>query len=241
MAIIDHRRALAQIRDQSVIHPTSTAAFSLVFKDLRVLYQSLNKGVLRLLENYFSTPKKNAAKILVLYKVYLVQTKKMTGVFNDAKDLLGQEPIELTTPPDSFQQSLEQYLENEDDERLPRVTHKSVPVVPLEDLIGDFGEMRVTKKAPEATMLGGGLDDLLSQVRGLGHGACWQFGGCAAHVRNIARSAADAVASGQPLHVPWRPRCASSLSACPCPLPGCGACEAAAGSRRRGSGGGVGG
>jgi hypothetical protein len=40
---------LVQIREQSVIHPTAVAAFSLIFMDLRVLYQSLNKGILRLL------------------------------------------------------------------------------------------------------------------------------------------------------------------------------------------------
>jgi len=33
------------------------SAFSLVFKDLRIIYQALNKAILRLLESYFEMPK----------------------------------------------------------------------------------------------------------------------------------------------------------------------------------------
>ena len=44
-------------REVSAAHPTSIAAFSLIFKDMRILYHALNKGVLRLLENYFEMPK----------------------------------------------------------------------------------------------------------------------------------------------------------------------------------------
>jgi hypothetical protein len=48
-------------------------------------------------ENYFTTRKSEARKILALYKDYLEQTRKVGDVFNDAKDLLGQEPVELST------------------------------------------------------------------------------------------------------------------------------------------------
>eukprot|EP00281_Chroomonas_sp_CCMP1168_P031009 CAMPEP_0206254938 /NCGR_PEP_ID=MMETSP0047_2-20121206/23965_1 /ASSEMBLY_ACC=CAM_ASM_000192 /TAXON_ID=195065 /ORGANISM="Chroomonas mesostigmatica_cf, Strain CCMP1168" /LENGTH=432 /DNA_ID=CAMNT_0053681273 /DNA_START=26 /DNA_END=1320 /DNA_ORIENTATION=- len=144
------------IREQSVIHPTAVAAFSLIFKDIRVLYQTLNKGVLSLLENYFSTSKPEASKILSLYKEYLTQTRKVGGIFNDAKELLGQSPIELNTPPESFQRSLEQYLEADDDEPMPSRAQQEeawqkVPVVPLEDLIGDFGDLDVEQQQKTTT------------------------------------------------------------------------------------------
>eukprot|EP00960_Hanusia_phi_P059123 764079-Hanusia_phi.AAC.10 len=64
-------------RENSVVHPTSIAAFSIVFKDVRVLYQSLNKAILRLLDNYFELPKAIAEKILTLYKMFLDHNKKV--------------------------------------------------------------------------------------------------------------------------------------------------------------------
>lgn len=56
-------------------------------------------------------------------------------------------------PPDSFQRSLEQYLEAEDDELAPlpskaqqKEALQAVPVaVPLTDLIGDFGALNVVR------------------------------------------------------------------------------------------------
>jgi hypothetical protein len=48
-------------------------------------------------ENYFTTPRSEARKILGLYKDYLQQTRKVGEIFNDAKELLGQEPVELST------------------------------------------------------------------------------------------------------------------------------------------------
>jgi hypothetical protein len=54
-------------------------------------------------------------------------------------------------PPASFQRSLEQYLEDDDASASPqtkqqqRADIKSVPVAPLQDLIGDFGDLTVEK------------------------------------------------------------------------------------------------
>jgi len=142
MALLDTGYACS-IREQSNVHPTSVAAFSLVFKDLRILYQSLNKAILRLLESYFEMPKVIAVKILVMYKEYLDHTKRVGRVFEDARTLLGQDKVELSTPPESFLESLERYLE--EDEYTPTSMDqaaiddaKSAPVIPLSDLIGSF-------------------------------------------------------------------------------------------------------
>ncbi len=66
-------------------------------------------------------------------------------------------------PPESFQRSLEQYLErdesssprrNDPEREQPRVDIKSVPVAPLQDLIGDFGDLKVEKVcAPPPTRI----------------------------------------------------------------------------------------
>ncbi|KAJ1476382.1 ANTH domain-containing protein, partial [Baffinella frigidus] len=116
-------------REVSTVHPTSIAAFSLIFKDMRILYHALNKGVLRLLENYFEMPKMVASKILALYKNFLDHAKK--------------EKIDLNPPPESFLEALVAYLDQEDYQPSQTVRQtqddvQNVPVIQLADLIGDM-------------------------------------------------------------------------------------------------------
>ena len=55
-------RACARACVRAYVRAGCVAAFSLVFKDLRILYQSLNKCILQLLESYFDMPKFIASK-----------------------------------------------------------------------------------------------------------------------------------------------------------------------------------
>uniref|UniRef100_A0A7S0HDG1 ENTH domain-containing protein n=1 Tax=Hanusia phi TaxID=3032 RepID=A0A7S0HDG1_9CRYP len=150
-------------RENSVVHPTSIAAFSIVFKDVRVLYQSLNKAILRLLDNYFELPKAIAEKILTLYKMFLDHNKKISNVFDDARELLGHEKVELSVPPESFLESLEKYLENDDftpsqRDRAALEDVTNAPIIQLEDLIGDVGNLNIDN--------GGGKKDDLDDIFG---------------------------------------------------------------------------
>lgn len=136
---------------QHAVHTTSIAAFSLIFKDMRILYQCQNKSLLRLLENYFESPKFIAQKILGMYKEFLKHNSKMSKLLEAAKELLGAESVDLQTPPPAFLESLEAYLlEDEAQPQKPKQEEApAAPVIQLTELIGPVGNLSVSEKAPE--------------------------------------------------------------------------------------------
>eukprot|EP00960_Hanusia_phi_P059124 764079-Hanusia_phi.AAC.11 len=71
-----------------------------------------------------------------------MRTSQISNVFDDARELLGHEKVELSVPPESFLESLEKYLE----------------IIQLEDLIGDVGNLNIDN--------GGGKKDDLDDIFG---------------------------------------------------------------------------
>ncbi|KAL7409315.1 ANTH domain-containing protein [Mrakia frigida] len=90
-------------------------AFRMMVKDLLVLFQAGNEGIINLLEHYFEMEHKQAADALTLYKSFCTQTKKVVEYLKYAKELnnIIDVPIpNLKHAPVSLVKALQEYLDD---------------------------------------------------------------------------------------------------------------------------------
>uniref|UniRef100_A0A1D1ZEY6 ENTH domain-containing protein C19F8.03c n=1 Tax=Anthurium amnicola TaxID=1678845 RepID=A0A1D1ZEY6_9ARAE len=92
-------------------------AFSLLVKDLLVMFRSVNEGVISVLDQYFEMSKIDAKEALQIYKTFVKQTEKVVDYLGAAKkiqDRLGVDIPNLRHAPTSLTGSLEDYVNDPD-------------------------------------------------------------------------------------------------------------------------------
>ncbi|KAI8637845.1 AP180 N-terminal homology domain-containing protein [Parasitella parasitica] len=88
-------------------------AYKMVVEDLLALFQSINEGVVNILEHYFELNKANATDALKIYKTFAQQAELTIDYLNEARKL--ENDIQLNIPPIkhaplSLAAALEEYL-----------------------------------------------------------------------------------------------------------------------------------
>ncbi|ODV57942.1 ANTH-domain-containing protein [Ascoidea rubescens DSM 1968] len=92
-------------------------SFKLLVNDLLSLYQSLNEGVINLLEHYFEMNFNNAKRALKIYKIFVNQTNDVVSYLRIAKHLENLTKLHVPTirhAPTALANSLEDYLNDKD-------------------------------------------------------------------------------------------------------------------------------
>jgi len=90
--------------------------FRMLVNDLLCLYQSLNEGVINILEHYFEMSKYDAERALVIYKEFVMLTKDVVNYLRIAKHLEYATKLHVPTirhAPTALANSLEEYLHDE--------------------------------------------------------------------------------------------------------------------------------
>ncbi|TFK85793.1 hypothetical protein K466DRAFT_177127 [Polyporus arcularius HHB13444] len=91
----------------------NTTALRMLVKDLLILFQACNEGVINVLEHYFEMSKIDAQEALAIYKHFCKQTEKVVeylGVARKLQNLLNVPIPNLRHAPVSLASSLEEYL-----------------------------------------------------------------------------------------------------------------------------------
>lgn len=121
-------------------------AFRLLVKDLLVLFQAVNEGVINVLEQFFEMSKIDAKDALRIYKSYVKQTERVVDYLGAAKNI--QVSLEIDIPnlkhaPISLTSSLEDYVNDPDfeynreqfksarEKRYKTPKEKSIPTKPV--------------------------------------------------------------------------------------------------------------
>ncbi|CAI2165465.1 2683_t:CDS:2 [Funneliformis geosporum] len=92
-------------------------AFRLLVKDLLVLFQAVNEGVINVLDQFFEMSKIDAKDALRIYKAYVKQTERVVDYLGAAKNIqvsLGIDIPNLKHAPISLTSSLEDYVNDPD-------------------------------------------------------------------------------------------------------------------------------
>ncbi|KAF5101502.1 hypothetical protein D0Z03_000580 [Geotrichum reessii] len=112
-------QALVRCRfhEEDVDNEIVLTAFRYLVRDLLALYQTLNEGVINVLEHYFEMSKVDATHGLEIYKRFTKQTTEVVGFLRVARNL--ENVTQLRVPnikhaPVSLTDSLEEYLNDPD-------------------------------------------------------------------------------------------------------------------------------
>ena len=70
-------------------------AFSLLVKDLLVMFRSMNEGVISVLDQYFEMSKIDAKDALQIYKKFVKQTEKVVDYLGAAKKIQDRLGIDI--------------------------------------------------------------------------------------------------------------------------------------------------
>jgi phosphatidylinositol-binding clathrin assembly protein len=92
-------------------------AFSLLVKDLLVMYRSINEGVISVLDQYFEMSKIDAKNALQIYKTFVKQTEKVVDYLGAAKKIQGRLDVDIPNlkhAPTSMTVALEDYVNDPD-------------------------------------------------------------------------------------------------------------------------------
>lgn len=109
--------ALVQVRffDDDLEDACTVMALKMLVKDLLVLTQAINEGVVNLLEHYFEMAKTDAEEALSIYKTFCKQTDKVVDYLNIARSLNSKLDVpvpHLKHAPVSLVKALEEYLDD---------------------------------------------------------------------------------------------------------------------------------
>ncbi|KAG8916103.1 hypothetical protein FRC02_004227, partial [Tulasnella sp. 418] len=109
----------------------TTTALSLLVKDLLVLFQACNEGVINVLENHFEMSYFPATAALGLYSHFCIQTKKVVdhlGIARKPENILNVPIANLKHAPVSLAGALEEYLNdpNFEHNRIEYKTNKEI-------------------------------------------------------------------------------------------------------------------
>ncbi len=110
-ALVNCKFSEADINNDVVL-----TCFRMLVNDLLRLYQSLNEGVINILEHYFEMSKYDAERALIIYKDFVDLTKDVVNYLRIAKHLEYATKLHVPTirhAPTALANSLEEYLHDE--------------------------------------------------------------------------------------------------------------------------------
>ncbi|KAI0339459.1 ANTH-domain-containing protein [Trametopsis cervina] len=125
-ALVETRFYLDDLEDE-----LNTCALRMLVKDLLILFQACNEGVINVLEHYFEMSKIDAQEALALYRHFCKQTERVVeylGVAKKLQNLLNVPIPNLRHAPVSLAGSLEEYLNdpNFEQNRIEYKTNKEI-------------------------------------------------------------------------------------------------------------------
>eukprot|EP01120_Amphizonella_sp_Union-15-10_P015792 TRINITY_DN8188_c0_g1_i1.p1 TRINITY_DN8188_c0_g1~~TRINITY_DN8188_c0_g1_i1.p1 ORF type:complete len:521 (+),score=116.27 TRINITY_DN8188_c0_g1_i1:50-1612(+) len=129
-----------KIRSQYVLqNPLMVVSYVLLLKDSMPLYQSLNIGIVSLLDRFHSMGKKNASKTLEIYKLFIRETDAIISLYEMSRSFARNLP-EVKKPKDVAIPSMEKHIK-----QLADVAEKEEEEVAddpnREDNINDFADI----------------------------------------------------------------------------------------------------
>eukprot|EP01130_Rhizamoeba_saxonica_P007656 TRINITY_DN30_c0_g2_i1.p1 TRINITY_DN30_c0_g2~~TRINITY_DN30_c0_g2_i1.p1 ORF type:complete len:489 (+),score=108.02 TRINITY_DN30_c0_g2_i1:50-1516(+) len=94
-------------------NPLIHRTYYLLIKDSLVLYQMLNDGILQLLEMFWSMGKKDATKVLNIYKLFVKETDALIGLYDIGRNFVKELP-KFNEAETSIIPSMEKYVDDLD-------------------------------------------------------------------------------------------------------------------------------
>jgi len=94
------------VGQNTLIHRT----YVLLMKDSLILYQLLNEGIIQLLDLFWKMSKKNASKVISIYKLFVKETDALIGLYEIGNRFLTQLP-QIKKAETSIIDSLEKHVE----------------------------------------------------------------------------------------------------------------------------------
>jgi hypothetical protein len=121
-----------KMRTQNVgTNPLIHRTYILLMKDSLLLYQLLNEAIIQLLDMFWKMSKKNASKVVSIYKLFVKETDALIGLYEICKRFINQIP-EIKKAETSIIDSLEKHIAtladtNSDDDEESGSGEKAAP------------------------------------------------------------------------------------------------------------------
>jgi hypothetical protein len=105
-ALLNCKMRSQHVGQNTLIHRT----YVLLIKDSLILYQLLNEGIIQLLDLFWKMGKKNAAKVVSIYKLFVKETDALIGLYEIGNRFLTQLP-QIKKAETSIIDSLEKHID----------------------------------------------------------------------------------------------------------------------------------
>jgi len=105
-ALLNCKMRTQHVGQNQLIHRT----YVLIMKDSLSLYSSLNDAIIQLLDLFWKMKKKDAAKVLSIYKLFVKETDALIGLYEIGKRFVRQLP-DIKKAEISIVDSMEKYVE----------------------------------------------------------------------------------------------------------------------------------
>lgn len=114
-ALLNCKMRPQHVGNNQLIHRT----YILLMKDSLSLYSMLNEGILQLLDMFWKMDRKNATRVLAIYKLFVKETDALIGLYEIGKTFVRQLP-EIHKAETGIIESMEKYIDtlpgNDDDD-----------------------------------------------------------------------------------------------------------------------------
>jgi hypothetical protein len=111
-ALLNCKMRTQHVGSNQLIHRT----YILLMKDSLILYQMLNEAIIQLLDMFWKMKKKNASKVISIYKLFVKETDALIGLYEIGSRFLKQLP-EIKKAETSIIESMEKHLDDLPDDR----------------------------------------------------------------------------------------------------------------------------
>jgi len=106
-ALLNCKMRTQHVGQNPLIHRT----YILIMKDSLILYQMLNEAIIQLLDMFWKMKKKNASKVVSIYKLFVKETDALIGLYEIGKRFIRQLP-EIKKADTAIIDSLEKHVDD---------------------------------------------------------------------------------------------------------------------------------